>query len=116
MFSISWSYSSVCSNGSSYLLSCSYWHNITYSTLSRSHVGNMAERRTRVHGSSLATTIVVITVTAFMYMIFSSMCRQVVIDMDGGQQIVNSPTVNVTVTISGDHNTVASIVSSYQIW
>lgn len=41
---------------------------------------------------------------------YSSLCRQVVIDMDGGQQIVNVPSGNVTVTIAAEEGTIASIV------
>ncbi|XP_067931597.1 laminin subunit alpha-like [Watersipora subatra] len=40
---------------------------------------------------------------------YSSLCRQVVIDMEGSQQILDTPTVNVTVSIMTDPNTYASI-------
>ena len=39
------------------------------------------------------------------------MCRQVVIDMDTGKQILDTPVENVTVKITAEPGTVASIVS-----
>ena len=42
----------------------------------------------------------------------SSMCRQVVIDMDTGKQILHTPVVNVTVKITAEPGTIASIVSA----
>ena len=42
----------------------------------------------------------------------SSMCRQVVIDMDTGKQILDTPVENVTVKITAEPGTIASIVSA----
>lgn len=46
----------------------------------------------------------------------SSLCRQVVIDMNGGQLILDVPIVNITMAISADHNTIASIVSTLEFY
>ena len=40
------------------------------------------------------------------------MCRQVVIDMDTGKQILDTPVENVTVKITAEPGTIASIVSA----
>lgn len=43
--------------------------------------------------------------------VYSSLCRQVVIDMDTGKHILDTPVENVTVIITADPGTAVSIVS-----